>query len=87
MERDNFRVRDAIKVKKELLKKIVIFTIDFYIKFISPLVPTQCRYHPTCSTYMKESIKKKGLIKGILYGIKRILKCNPLFSGGYDPVK
>lgn len=87
MERNKFRITDIIRKQTELLKKFIFFIIDFYILFISPLVPTQCRYHPTCSAYMKISMEKKGILKGFLCGIKRILKCNPFFPGGYDPVK
>ena len=45
-----------------------------------------CRYTPTCSEYMIIAIKEYGLIKGLFLGIKRILRCNPLGSYGYDPV-
>ena len=44
-----------------------------------------CRFHPTCSEYMKESLKLYG-IKGIKYGIIRIIKCHPFGKKGYDPV-
>lgn len=87
MERNKFRTEIVAGKQKHTLEKIVVLVIDFYSLYISPLVPTQCRYEPTCSAYMKDSIEKKGLIRGIFYGIKRILKCNPLFPGGYDPVK
>lgn len=87
MERNERGIKNIVRKHKKSLEKIVILFIDFYSLYISPFVPTQCRYEPTCSAYMKESIKKKGLIKGMFYGIKRILKCNPFFSGGYDPVK
>lgn len=46
-----------------------------------------CKYYPTCSNYMVEAINKFGCIKGILKGIKRILKCNPFSKGGIDPLK
>jgi putative membrane protein insertion efficiency factor len=44
-----------------------------------------CRYYPSCSNYAKQAIDEFG-IKGIFLTLKRILKCNPFFSGGYDPV-
>lgn len=44
-----------------------------------------CLYEPTCSEYMKRSINNKGVIRGILIGLWRILRCNPLSKGGYDP--
>ncbi|MBP8626745.1 MAG: membrane protein insertion efficiency factor YidD [Syntrophorhabdaceae bacterium] len=87
MERNKIRITELIRKQTELLKKIIFFLIDFYSLFISPLVPTGCRYNPTCSAYMRESIEKKGVLRGLLFGIKRILRCNPFFSGGYDPVK
>jgi uncharacterized protein len=68
------------------MKKIILRLLTIYGVLISPFVPTQCRYYPTCSCYMHEAIEKKGVCKGILLGLKRILKCNPLFPGGYDPV-
>lgn len=68
------------------MKIIVLFIIEFYRLAISPYIPTQCRFYPTCSEYMKESIKKKGLVPGLFCGFKRILKCNPFHPGGYDPV-
>ena len=63
-----------------------IIIIKFYQSFISPLIGSNCRYTPTCSTYSIDSLKKHGLIKGIFLSIKRISKCNSLFKGGYDPV-
>jgi len=46
----------------------------------------QCRYYPSCSYYAEEAIEKYGIIKGAFLGLKRIIKCNQLFPGGYDPV-
>ncbi|HBE45319.1 MAG TPA: membrane protein insertion efficiency factor YidD [Deltaproteobacteria bacterium] len=69
------------------MKKILIRIIDIYRISLSPFIPTECRFYPTCSCYMKEAIEKKGILSGIFLGFKRILKCNPFHPGGYDPVK
>ena len=73
-----------------MINKILIYPfiiiIKFYQSFISPLIGSNCRYNPTCSTYSIDSLKKHGLIKGMFLSIKRISKCNSLFKGGYDPV-
>ncbi|HEY3278761.1 MAG TPA: membrane protein insertion efficiency factor YidD [Syntrophorhabdaceae bacterium] len=69
------------------MKKVFVGMLDVYGFTISPFVPTQCRFYPTCSCYMKEAIEKKGVARGIFLGIKRLLRCNPFCSGGYDPVK
>lgn len=46
-----------------------------------------CRFTPTCSEYAQEAIRKYGIIRGGFLSFKRILRCNPLFPGGYDPVR
>jgi len=46
----------------------------------------KCRFYPSCSEYTLEAIEHKGAFPGILKGIARILRCNPMFPGGYDPV-
>jgi len=68
------------------MKKILIFLIKLYRKYISPLKRTKCPYIPTCSEYGLEAIEKYGAIKGGLLAAWRILRCNPFSSGGYDPV-
>jgi len=69
------------------MKTFIIRIIDIYRLCIAPYIPTECRFYPTCSCYMKESIEKKGVFQGVFAGVKRILKCHPLHPGGYDPVK
>ena len=72
------------------MKKIFIYPflilIRKYQTLISPLLPSTCRFSPTCSEYSKQSLIKHGLIKGSILSIKRILKCNPWGGNGYDPV-
>ncbi|MCW4572461.1 membrane protein insertion efficiency factor YidD [Venenivibrio stagnispumantis] len=66
------------------MKKILISLIKFYQKFISPVLPSSCRYYPSCSTYAILAIEKYGVIKGSIKAIWRILRCNPFSKGGVD---
>lgn len=68
------------------IRRLFILPIKGYKKFISPLLGNNCRFYPTCSEYMMQAIEIHGVIKGILLGIWRILRCNPLCKGGIDPV-
>jgi len=68
------------------MKTIMLALIKFYQGAISPYLPRSCRYTPTCSQYAVEAIKKYGALKGGWMAFLRILRCNPLFKGGYDPV-
>ncbi len=68
------------------MKHVFVYFIRFYQKWISPLFPATCRFHPTCSQYGIEAIQTHGAIIGLFLTIKRILKCHPLHPGGYDPV-
>jgi uncharacterized protein len=60
--------------------------IRFYQRFISPLTPPSCIYHPTCSNYAYQAITKYGALKGGGLAVRRILRCHPWGRGGYDPV-
>ena len=68
------------------MKKFMLFMIEFYRSYISPLKPPSCRYVPTCSEYALIAIEKYGPVKGGYLAIKRILRCHPFHKGGYDPV-
>ncbi|MGO4817938.1 membrane protein insertion efficiency factor YidD [Flavobacterium sp. W22_SRS_FP1] len=73
-----------------MLSKIIIFPflllVRFYQLVISPLMPGACRFEPTCSSYMIDSLKTHGLFQGGFLGLKRIISCNPWGKAGYDPV-
>ena len=69
-----------------LLIKPFILLVRFYQYAISPWLGSNCRYQPTCSSYMIEALKEHGLIKGLWIGTKRIGRCHPWGSSGYDPV-
>jgi uncharacterized protein len=57
-----------------------------YKRLISPLLPASCRYVPTCSEYAAEAVARHGAVHGTALAVWRILRCNPLARGGYDPV-
>jgi len=57
-----------------------------YKKFVSPLLPPACRYHPTCSEYAREAVLKHGLARGTVLAARRLLRCHPFREGGFDPV-
>ncbi|MGM0602899.1 MAG: membrane protein insertion efficiency factor YidD [Bacillota bacterium] len=69
------------------MKKILLSLINIYQKVISPWTPKSCRYYPTCSEYSRRAVLKYGALKGGWMGLKRILRCHPFHSGGYDPVE
>lgn len=68
------------------MKQFIIKSIKFYQRKISPLFGPKCRYYPTCSQYAIQAVEIHGVLKGSVLAVLRILRCNPLFPGGYDPV-
>lgn len=68
------------------MKKIALFGIRFYQRYISRYTPPSCRFQPTCSQYGYEAIDKYGFLKGGWLATKRIGRCHPFNPGGYDPV-
>ncbi|MEV4420067.1 membrane protein insertion efficiency factor YidD [Patulibacter sp. NPDC049589] len=69
-----------------ILRSIVVAPIRVYQRVISPALPRTCKYEPTCSHYAAEAIRTEGVLKGLVLGAWRILRCNPWSHGGYDPV-
>ena len=68
------------------IRTIPLRAISFYQKKISPLFPARCRYYPTCSEYTFQAVERYGILLGGALGALRLLRCNPLFPGGVDPV-
>lgn len=58
-----------------------------YQRVISPGLPRRCRYEPTCSRYAVQAIWEYGILRGLVLAGWRLLRCNPLSRGGYDPVR
>jgi putative membrane protein insertion efficiency factor len=74
----------------KIISKAVVFPLIILVRIyqwiISPLLPPVCRFQPTCSHYMIESLKIWGPIKGTYLGIRRIMRCHPWGGHGHDPV-
>lgn len=68
------------------MKYLLVGIIRIYQYAISPYLPNNCRYHPTCSSYAIEALRRFGVFKGSWLAIKRIGRCHPWGKGGYDPV-
>lgn len=68
------------------MKNLLLKLIGFYRRKISPLFPPMCRYYPTCSEYAMTAIERHGALRGSVLAVLRLMRCNILFPGGYDPV-
>ncbi len=68
------------------MKLAILWCIRAYQASLSPLLPTSCRYLPTCSHYSHDAVNRYGVAKGAWLGAKRLARCHPLGGQGYDPV-
>lgn len=68
------------------LRRLVVFAIELYRRYVSPALPARCRYYPSCSRYAAAAVTTHGVGKGAALSAWRLLRCNPFSGGGYDPV-
>ena len=68
------------------MKLLLLVLIRFYRYAISPLLGRRCRFYPSCSEYTAEAVEKYGALKGAKLGLKRLSRCHPWNTGGFDPV-
>lgn len=79
-------MKELLKYLSKGLTLIILLPVYIYKYAISPFTPGSCRHTPTCSTYAVEAFKIHGPFKGLWLAIRRILKCHPWGTHGYDPV-
>lgn len=75
-----------VPYRHSMISTFLIYLIRLYQIIVSPMLGTNCRFHPTCSAYALQAIKDFGAMRGLFYGIRRLIKCHPFGSAGYDPV-
>jgi putative membrane protein insertion efficiency factor len=68
------------------MSALLVRLVRAYQRWLSPMLPPACRFHPTCSEYTATAIAVHGSVRGVGLGLWRIVRCNPLSAGGYDPV-
>ena len=68
------------------MQKILILLIGAYRYVISPLLGSNCRFHPSCSCYAHEAISRHGAWRGGWLSLRRLSRCHPWHEGGFDPV-
>jgi putative membrane protein insertion efficiency factor len=68
------------------MRGLAVLPIRLYQWCISPLLPANCRYQPTCSAYAAEAIERHGLLRGGWLTLRRLSRCHPWGGFGYDPV-
>jgi len=75
-----------MKYIRRILRGLVLIPVYIYRYVISPITPASCRHVPTCSEYMVESVRIHGPGRGFWMGLKRLSRCHPWGTSGYDPV-
>ena len=68
------------------MQSVILEILRTYKRWLSPLLPSACRFHPTCSQYMMDAVQKYGAARGVWMGLRRLARCHPLNPGGLDPV-
>jgi putative membrane protein insertion efficiency factor len=76
----------GLAVAPGLASRLLIFLLALYKAFFSPLLPSSCKFYPTCSSYAQEAVARHGVARGLGLALRRLLRCRPFSPGGYDPV-
>ena len=69
------------------MRKLIVGILRLYKVTVSPLLPSTCRYYPSCSQYTSQAVEKYGVARGLWMGVKRLSRCHPFHAGGLDPVR
>ena len=69
-----------------MIRQVFLSLVRGYRWTISPMLPPACRFHPSCSSYAEEALQRHGALRGGWLVARRVCRCGPWHSGGYDPV-
>ena len=69
------------------LRTVLLAPVRLYQRAISPALPARCKYHPTCSQYAVDAVRRYGVLRGVVLAAWRLLRCNPWSHGGVDYVE
>jgi putative membrane protein insertion efficiency factor len=69
------------------MRALTLASLRIYKRWISPLLPSACRFYPTCAEYMMQAVEMHGVARGIWMGLRRLSRCHPFHQGGFDPVR
>ncbi len=69
------------------MRALTLGILRIYKRWISPMLPSACRFYPSCSEYMMQAVEKHGVARGVWMGVRRLVKCHPFHEGGFDPVR
>jgi len=72
--------------RMRLAQRLAVFVLACYKTFLSPVLPSACKFYPSCSMYAKEAVERHGVIRGMSLAARRLWRCRPFSPGGYDPV-
>jgi len=68
-------------------QRLLLALLHFYQRLISPVLPSACKFYPTCSEYARQAIQRHGTRRGGWMAMRRLWRCRPFSAGGYDPVE
>ncbi|MEX2262868.1 MAG: membrane protein insertion efficiency factor YidD [Bryobacteraceae bacterium] len=69
------------------MQRVITGALRAYKLFVSPMLPSACRFYPSCSEYMRQAVEIHGPARGVWIGLKRLSRCHPFHAGGVDPVR
>ncbi len=70
-----------------MAQRLLLALLCFYQRVISPVLPSACKFHPSCSEYARQAVTRYGAASGAWLALRRLLRCRPFSAGGYDPVE
>jgi putative membrane protein insertion efficiency factor len=76
-----------VKRLRAPVRSLLIYSVRGYQTLVSPLLPRSCKYYPSCSQYAIDALRKFGVSRGLVLAAWRLLRCNPMSYGGFDPVE